>query len=610
MDGTAFALFSCMINTVTLQPLAEPILSPGSNMGHSVRLARAKFQLSPKDILVLFRSLAFLVILVLIAFNEKNHQALSQPRIEIFLGFFTLSILAMFFLKSEWFENKTVLSGLFVVDTLCVTLGLYLSGAGETNLFLIFFITIFISALSQDVKSVFSVAAVACVLYGFLQYKTTGEFVSSDTAFLVRFPFLFVAAAMSGYMAMETKKHQEEKAHLLDLNQFLAGQADVSTQKLTETNRKLKSLLEYHHCVLSSLQTGVIVVQNDGKVRTFNSGCRKITGLVEAEMADKTLDEFPESLKGVAQALERTLAEGKSLIQDHLEIKTIRHEAVPVTMETSVLRAGNGEVIGAIATLKDVTLLRQMETQLIRSERFSALGEMAAGVAHEIKNPLNAIMGFSQRLGAKVQEPGLKKYAEVISEEVRRMDTIVNEVLEFSRPDKVHKEPTEAHRILDETTEFLKEKLEGAGVTVEKDYAKDLPPVFLDVVKIRQVLLNLFLNALQAMPKGGRLTLRTRFLEGLVPQASGAKSEAAIYEQMFLQEKMVSISVTDNGCGIPRENLQKLFHPFFTTKTTGTGLGLSVCHKIVTSHGGTLDVESELGKGSAFTIYLPVTEEK
>ena len=598
-----------MINTADFQLLTEPGLSPGTNPGHPARLVRAKFQLSPKDILVLFRSLAFLMILILLFFKEKDHQVLFQPRVEIFLTFFTLSILAMLFLKSEWFENKTVLSSLFVVDTLCVTLGLYLSGAGETNLFLIFFITIFISALSQDVKSVFSVAAVACVLYGFLQYKTTGEFISSDTAFLVRFPFLFVAAAMSGYMAMETKKIQEEKEHLMGMNQVLASQADVSTLKLMETNRKLKSLLEYHHCVLSSLKTGVIVVQKDGKVRTFNSGCRKITGLVEAEIADKTLGEFPENLKSVALALERTLAEGKSYIQDHMELKSSRHETVPVTMETSVLRAGNGEVIGAIATLKDVTLLRQMETQLVRSERFSALGEMAAGVAHEIKNPLNAIMGFSQRLGTKLQDPSLKKYADIITEEVGRMDTIVNEVLEFSRPDKVHKEPAEAHRVLEETTTFLKEKLDNAGITVERDYAKDLPPVSMDVVKIRQVLLNLFLNAVQAMPKGGRLTLRTRFLEGLVPQASGTQSEAAIYEQMFLQEKMVSITVEDSGCGIPKENLQKLFHPFFTTKTTGTGLGLSVCHKIITSHGGTLDVESELGKGSTFRIYLPLGEE-
>jgi PAS domain S-box-containing protein len=596
-----------MINTAALPRPVGPVPPAGEDPSS---ILHSKRPLSVKDVLVLFRSLAFVVILVLLYFNEKKNPTLLQPGVEVFLTFFSLSILGMFFLKSDWFENKSILSIIFVADTLFITAGLYLSGAGETNLLLIFFMTIFISALSQDVKSVFTVAVVACVLYAFLQYQTTGTFISSDTGFLVRFPFLLVAAAMSGFMAMETKKNMEEKAHLLNLNQCLADQADVSSQKLMEMNRNLKSLLEYHHCILSSLQTGIIVVRNDGKVRTFNAGCRKITGLVEAEMADKKLRDFPVSLKSVAQALERTLAEGKSFIQEHMELKTVLKEIVPVTLETSVLRAGNGNVIGAIATIKDVTLLSQMETQLARSERFSALGEMAAGVAHEIKNPLNAIMGFSERLSAKLVEPKLKKYAEVITEEVQRMDTIVNEVLEYSRPDKAHKAPVEVHPLLEEAVIFLQQKLENAGITVERDYFKDLPPVPLDIVKIRQVLLNLFLNAMQAMPNGGKLTLRTHLMNGLVPQGADSISEGVIYERLFLQEQMVSISVEDSGCGIPKENLGKLFHPFFTTKITGTGLGLSVCHKIISSHGGTLDVESQLGKGSTFRIYLPVEEKK
>ncbi len=251
-----------------------------------------------------------------------------------------------------------------------------------------------------------------------------------------------------------------------------------------------------------------------------------------------------------------------------------------------------------------------METQLVRSERFSALGEMAAGVAHEIKNPLNAIMGFSQRLSGKLQEPSLKKYADIISEEVRRMDTIVNDVLEYSRPDKAHKEQSNAHQVLEETALFLNEKLEKAGVKVTRCFAEDLPAIAFDLPKIRQVLLNLILNAIQAMPKGGTLTLRTKLIEGLLPEGAGAKTDAAVFERLFLHQKMAAISVEDTGSGIPKENLGKLFHPFFTTKITGTGLGLSICHKIVAAHGGSLDVDSQVGKGSKFTIYLPLEEDK
>ena len=142
---------------------------------------------------------------------------------------------------------------------------------------------------------------------------------------------------------------------------------------------------------------------------------------------------------------------------------------------------------------------------------------------------------------------------------------------------------------------------------MQEEFTPGLPKVEADLSKIRQVLLNLILNALQAMPQGGRLTLKTKLLDGFLPQGEGATNKGLLYQQLFLQEKMVVVTLQDTGCGISPENLSKIFQPFFTTKITGTGLGLSICHKLVTAHGGTLDVESDLGKGTAFSIYLPVT---
>lgn len=572
-------------------------------------LVKSKVNMGKREILIAFRFLVFLAIGVMLFFKEKENEVLfNQKMLALFAAYF-LSIAGTAFLRKTWIENKNFLSVVFIADILFVSAAIYMGGIKDVDLFIIFFTTVFISALSQDVKSVFGIAIVSCSLYAFLQMKATGQIFSTDTDVLVRFPFLFVAASLSGYLAMETNKQKEEKSRLKEMNQFLAEQADASSQKLLETNRKLKSLLEYHHCVLSSIKTGIIVVRKDGKIRTFNSGARQITGFVEAEMAEKPLEELPENLLPIASALKRTLEEEKSFLQDHLEIKTNRFEIVPVTLETTLLRGGNGQVIGAIATLKDMTLLRQMETQLLRSERFSALGEMAAGVAHEIKNPLNAIMGFSKRLSAKLEDPNLKKYADIIAGEVVRMDGIVNDVLEYSRPDKVHKEPADANRLLEETAVFLNEKIEAAGITVENSVSLDLPKVPLDIPKVRQVILNLILNAVQATAPGGKLFLKTRLIDGLVPEAVGGKGEGALFQQLFLQQKMAAISVGDSGCGIPKENISKLFHPFFTTKITGTGLGLSICHKIIAAHGGTLDVESEVGRGSVFTVYLPLGEE-
>jgi signal transduction histidine kinase len=182
-------------------------------------------------------------------------------------------------------------------------------------------------------------------------------------------------------------------------------------------------------------------------------------------------------------------------------------------------------------------------------------------------------------------------------------------VLDYSRPDQIHPESADINQIMAETIQFLNEKWESAGLTLEQSLSPLLPTVPLDIPKIRQVALNLILNAVQATPTGGKIVIKTRLIEGLVPEAVGGKGEGALFQQLFLQQKMISVSITDTGCGITKENLGKLFHPFFTTKITGTGLGLSICQKIIAAHKGTLDVESELGKGSTFTFYLPLGEE-
>jgi PAS domain S-box-containing protein len=595
-------MINSLEGTIQANPWVEKPTQP------SFPFSRRRINMGKREILMAFRLLVFLTISVLLFFKEQDNAGIFSPRILALLTAYFLSILSMPFFSARWAENNSVLSAIFITDILFISGSIYLGGIKDVDLFLILFTTIFISALSQDVKSVFAIAVVSCSLYGFLQMKSTGEFLSGDTDMLVRFPFLFVAASLSGYLAMETKNQRDAHKHLVGMNHFLAEQADNSAQKFVESNRKLKSLLEYHHCVLASIKTGIIVARKDGKIRTFNSGARQITGFVEAEMAERALGELPPELSPVALALRRTLEEERSFVQDHLELKTARFEVVPVTLETSVLRGGNGEVIGAIATLRDMTLLRQMETQLLRSERFSALGEMAAGVAHEIKNPLNAISGFSKRLFAKLSDPVLKKYADIIAEEVKRMDGIVNDVLEYSRPDQVNRTPADMNRVLEETAVFLNEKIENAGLTLEKNLDPQLPEVGADIPKIRQVILNLILNAVQATPTGGRLILKTRLIEGLLPEREGNK-DGSLFERLFLQQKMVAVSVGDTGCGVPKENISKLFHPFFTTKITGTGLGLSICHKIIAAHGGNLDVESEPGKGSTFTFYLPLGEE-
>jgi PAS domain S-box-containing protein len=602
--SNASGRLEAMNNTVTLGAFIPESETDLSRL--RAQEQKKSSNLSKKVILILFRFLIFAIVFIFSFYNIKNTSVIFDFRIFALSAAYAGSIAVMFFLNPRHFEGNKLLSFFFITDTIFVVSGIYLAGIAETELSLIFFMTVFISALSQDVRSVFSVAIVSCSIYAFLHYRITGEFWSTDTAYLVRFPFLFVASAMSGYMAVESKKNTEERKALVSMNHLMRERVEVSKSELFETNQKLNLILEYHHRVLASLKSGVVVVDKAGTVTTFNRGAQRILGLPETETTPQRLKDLPDNLKPVVFALERTLEEETGFVQDHLELKTIRSEIVPVTLETSVLRNSANEIIGAIATFRDMTLLRQMESQLLRSERLTALGQIAAGVAHEIKNPLNSVLGFSKRLSEHMVDPKMKKYADVIVEEVHRIDTIVNDVLEYSRLDQILKIGTDIHQLLDEVVDFLSDKIDLAGVEVERVYADALPRCLIDPAKIRQVFLNLMLNAVQAMEKGGQLTLTTRLIDGLAPESSGVKTEGDVFQQLFLHQQMVSVSVGDTGSGITKENLGKLFHPFFTTKVTGTGLGLSICHKIVVAHGGSLSVDSELGKGSRFVVNLPI----
>ena len=216
---------------------------------------------------------------------------------------------------------------------------------------------------------------------------------------------------------------------------------------------------------------------------------------------------------------------------------------------------------------------------------------MAAGMAHEIKNPLSSMKVFSQLLPLKIDDPEFKqKLGEILPREIDRIDRIVESLLGFARATVPKFEPVRVEELMEETLKYFADKAAGAGVAIKKEYAK-LPEIELDRGQMSQVFSNLVLNAIQAMPEGGTLTVRTM---------PGKKVDD--------QLKEIKVSVADTGHGIPEESQKKLFDPFFTTKYGGTGLGLTITHSIVDGHRGLIDVASELGKGTTFTVTLPVSQ--
>ena len=229
--------------------------------------------------------------------------------------------------------------------------------------------------------------------------------------------------------------------------------------------------------------------------------------------------------------------------------------------------------------------IKSFEEELIRANKLSALGELAGSIAHEIKNPLIAIQGFAKRI-EKTNEPDkIEEYAGVIDKEAGRLSNVLMKLLEFSRMDEPNKEYVDVNEIVDDTVLFMEHHLtrfKNVELVVEKE--KDLPQIQVDKIHIQQALVNIIMNAAQAMPVGGVIEIKTQNANG-----------------------RISISVKDEGAGIKDEDMGKIFEPFFTTKKKGegTGLGLSLSKRFVEANGGEIDVESKVGEGSVFKILLP-----
>ena len=232
--------------------------------------------------------------------------------------------------------------------------------------------------------------------------------------------------------------------------------------------------------------------------------------------------------------------------------------------------------------------IKSFEAELTKANKLSALGELASSIAHEIKNPLISIQGFARRIGTTEDREKLEQYAKFIEQEAERLSQVLAKLLGFSRMDEPKKDTLDLNDIVDDTVLFMEHHLtlfKNVEIVLEKD--PDLPLVLVDRIHVQQTMVNILINAAQAMPDGGKILIKT---------GRG--------------DQYVFISITDSGVGIKEEDLQKIFEPFFTTKEKeqGTGLGLSLCKRLIEANAGKIEVVSALGKGTTFTIMIPFNQ--
>ncbi len=350
------------------------------------------------------------------------------------------------------------------------------------------------------------------------------------------------------------------------------------------------SMKNYSEEILQSMTNGVLTTDNRGRIITYNYMAERITGKKLNEVMGKSCEEIWGKRGAVTLAVEKTLAD-RPLTNFETGVASPERGLVPVSFSSTVLRDGQGKKMGALLSIQDLSEMKELEDKIRRADKLTALATMAAGMAHEIKNPLSSMKVFSQLLPLKIDDPEYrKKLGEILPREIDRIDRIVESLLGFARATAPTFEKMKVEEVLEENLKYFDDKARSSGVKIKKGYA-DLPAIELDRGQISQAFSNLILNAIQAMPEGGELSVET--LPG--------KTVDGILQN-------VKVRVTDTGHGIAEEMQRKLFDPFFTTKYGGTGLGLTITHSIVDGHKGFIDVQSKLGKGTAFTVTLPVNQ--
>lgn len=390
---------------------------------------------------------------------------------------------------------------------------------------------------------------------------TTGAMLTSEDTDLLR--------ALSGYVAVAIDNSLLHKSEM-------------------EKAEELARLKEFSENIIESVNVGILVVDFDGRITTWNSTLEEVFGIARSRALRRKIDEIFD-----ADLIETI---GNVIGQDGWAIHDTRHiykysasaeDGRPLTINISLapFEAARGVVTGTLVVIENVTERAQLEQQLLEREKLSSIGLLAAGVAHEVNTPLAGISSYAQMLLQQVQESDPKRrLLEKIQVQTVRASGIVNNLLNFSRTGDAQFREVEINKVLEDTLQLLEPQLRNTQFQISCTYGELLQPAYGSASKLQQVFMNLILNARDAMPTGGRLTINTRAVD-----------------------TSLVIDFRDTGVGIAPENIARIYDPFFTTKEVGqgTGLGLALSYGIIQEHNGRIFVESRPGEGAHFTIKLP-----
>jgi len=370
------------------------------------------------------------------------------------------------------------------------------------------------------------------------------------------------------------------------------AQKEEVIQHLTQQLEDVKNFTE---SIIQSIGSGIIITEMNDSITYINRAGERMLGYSKEEVLDRPLSIFglKEKQSAIPSFLNNpddldTRKEGWMIKRDHTEF--------PVGFTVNNHLSIRGEKIGKIVVFRDLTNVYKIQEEILRMDRLVSLGKLASGIAHELRNPLAGIKTTAQALGEEMNgDDSRREYLHRITKEIDRLNDLLKTFFSFAKPQNLNLVHCHIKDIINEIIPFLIKEIADKGIRFSETYHPQLPKVEVDKTQMHQVFLNLFLNAIQAMPNGGELRIEAN------PVISRSSTGS--------QQNFIKVVISDSGRGIPPQIVHKIFDPFFTTKSRGIGLGLSITYQIIKKHGGTIKVDSQWEKGTSFVINLPETLE-
>ncbi len=358
-------------------------------------------------------------------------------------------------------------------------------------------------------------------------------------------------------------------------------------QKIRERTAQLRESEEKYRESINLANDAIFTLDADSAlIVDLNKRAEELSGYLKNELHEKKIWEIvPEYDREKTRQLWLTINETGSGMLDNVDCHHVDGRLTPTSISASVIEYGKRKTIQWIC--RDITERKKMELQLIQAERLAAVGELAAGVAHEVNNPLGGLQNFVKMMKKEPENISQnREFLDLMSEGLKRIEVIVKQLMAFSRPYSTHMSNHSLNEIVENSLRFVGHRIKECGIRLEKDLSLDLPEIYGDADNISQVIINIIVNALDSMSGGGHLTITTGYCD--------------------FHPSSIQVAIADTGSGIPEEILAKIFNPFFTTKEMGSGLGLAISKRIIDDHNGNIVVKNNPGEGTIFYVCLPV----